>query len=63
MNISKLSIVISVIFITSIIGLALSYFTVLIDVLPDLNFLEAIGVYALYMPIHNLISSRSNSDL
>lgn len=50
----------NVIAVTAIIGLAISYFTVLIDVIPDINFLEAVGIYALYMPLHHTITSRND---
>jgi hypothetical protein len=51
-----------VMIVTSIIGLAISYFTKLIDIIPDITFLEAIGVYALYMPLHHAMSSAVNKD-
>lgn len=52
-------IALQVMFVTSIIGLAISYFTRLIDVIPDLNFFESIGIYALYMPLHYAITSKN----
>jgi len=57
MGIKKLIIALQVVFVTCIIGLAISYFTKLINVLPDLSFLEAVGLYALYMPIHHALTS------
>jgi hypothetical protein len=57
-----ISIALQVIFVTSIIGLAISYFTKIIDIIPDLNFFEAVGIYALYMPLHHTISSSLNKS-
>jgi hypothetical protein len=51
-----------VILITSIIGLAISYLTVLIELLPDLNFLEAVGVYALFIPFHQALTTLNNKN-
>ena len=58
----RLSIALQVMLVTSIIGLAISYFTKLIDLLPDLDFFQAVGVYALYMPLHHTISSFFNKS-
>ena len=43
----KIKIVLNVLFITTIIGLAISYLTILIPQLPDLNFLESVGLYCI----------------
>lgn len=46
---------------TSIIGLAISYATTLIHpYLPKLNFLEAVGVYCLWTPLHHGLNSMIN---
>jgi len=60
MNI-RLRIVIQVTIFTCIVGLALSYLTQIVPNLPKLNFLEAIGVYCLWTPIHNILM-RTNED-
>jgi hypothetical protein len=54
----KIAIALQVIFVTCIIGLAISYFTKLINVLPDLNFFEAVGVYALFIPLHVALTNK-----
>jgi hypothetical protein len=53
----KLKISLNVIVVTCIIGLAISYATILIPILPHLNFLEAIGLYCLWTPIHHFFNS------
>jgi hypothetical protein len=57
-------ITLNVIIVTSIIGLALSYVTTLIPRLPHLNFLEAVGVYCLWTPIHHFFNTlgKDNTD-
>jgi hypothetical protein len=58
---SKLNIMINVLVFTSIIGLAMSYATTLIQpYFPKLNFLEAVGVYCLWTPIHHGLNSIFN---
>ena len=56
----NIRIMLNVIVFTCIIGLALSYVTNLISGLPKLNFLEAVGVYCLWTPIHHGINSMVN---
>ena len=52
----KLKIVFSILSVTSIIGLAISYLTTLFPMaLPHLNFLEAVGVYCIWTPIHHTL--------
>jgi len=46
-----------ILLVTTIIGLALSYATQLLDSVRDLNFLEAVGVYCLWIPIHEMITT------
>ena len=53
----KLKIVFNVLFVTSIIGLAISYLSILIPQIPDLNFLEAVGVYTMLLPINEFLKS------
>ena len=50
----KLKITLNVIVVTCVIGLAISYLTQLIDIIPNLTFLESIGIYCLWTPIHHL---------
>lgn len=60
----QFKLLISVIAVTSVIGLAISYLTKLLPgILPDLNFLEAVGVYCFWVPVHQILVSvfdRSN---
>jgi hypothetical protein len=53
----KLKLVFNVLFVTSIIGLAISYLSILIPQIPDLNFLEALGVYTILLPINEFLKS------
>ena len=53
----KIKIVLNVLFITSIIGLAISYLTILIPQLPDLNFLESVGLYCILLPVNEFLKS------
>jgi hypothetical protein len=56
----RLQIVINVTLVTCVIGLALSYITQLVPNFPKLNFLEAIGVYCIWTPIHNLLMRKDD---
>ncbi len=53
----KLKIVFNVLFVTSIIGLAISYLSILLPQIPDLNFLESVGVYTMLLPINEFLKS------
>ena len=53
----KIKIVLTVLFITTIIGLAISYLTILIPQLPDLNFLESVGLYCILLPVNEFLKS------
>jgi hypothetical protein len=53
----KIKIVLNVLFITSIIGLAISYLTILLPQIPDLNFLESVGLYCMLLPINEFLKS------
>lgn len=53
----KLKVVINILIVTSVIGLAISYVSQLVEVIPDVNFLEAVGIYCIWTPIHHLISN------
>lgn len=53
----KLKIVLNVLFITSIIALAISYLSILLPQIPDLNFLESVGVYTILLPINEFLKS------
>jgi hypothetical protein len=57
---NKFKIAINVLFMTTIIGLAVSYLTILLPNLPDLNFLEAVGVYCILLPLNELVKSALN---
>ena len=58
---NKIKLVFQVTIFTCTVGLALSYVTQLVPNFPKLNFLEAIGVYCLWTPIHNFLV-RGNDD-
>lgn len=53
----KIKIVLNVLFMTSIIGLAISYLTILLPQLPDLNFLESVGLYCILLPVNEFLKS------
>ena len=54
---NRIRAVLNVLLITTIVGLAVSYVSQLVTAMPDLNFLEAIGVYCLSLPITQLLKS------
>jgi hypothetical protein len=54
----RLHLVTTVTIVTCIVGLALSYVTQIVPQFPKLNFLEAVGVYCIWTPIHNLLMRR-----
>lgn len=56
----RLKLILHVTFVTAVIGLALSYVTQIVPNFPKLNFLEAVGVYCLWTPFHNLLMRRDD---
>lgn len=58
----KIKITLNVIIVTCVIGLAISYLTQLIPFPFKLNFLEAIGVYCIWTPIHHYLSSFGKDE-
>ncbi len=56
-KLNKFKIAINVIAVTSIIGLAISYITILLPQLPDLNFLESVGIYCMLIPVNEFLKS------
>jgi len=58
----KIRAVLHIILITVVVGLAISYATLLSDLVPDLNFLEAIGIYCLSLPLTQLFKSMIEPD-
>jgi hypothetical protein len=58
----KIRIVLNVLFITSIIGLAISYITILLPQIPDLNFLESVGLYCMLLPVNEFLKSIMEGD-
>ncbi len=58
----KIKIVLNVLFMTSIIGLAISYLTILLPQIPDLNFLESVGLYCMLLPVNEFIKSILESN-
>lgn len=59
---NKLKVIGNVLFMTTILGLAISYLTILLPNLPDLNFLESVGVYCILLPVNELIKSILNGE-
>lgn len=58
----KLKITINVIVVTIVIGLAVSYLSQLFTIVPDINFLEAVGIYCLWTPVHHYLNSLTQKD-
>jgi len=56
----KLKILLHILLVTCVIGLALSYLTQIIPLPFKLNFLEAVGVYAIWTPIHHTFTNKDN---
>jgi hypothetical protein len=56
----KFKITLNVLLVTSVIALAISYVSILLPNIPDLNFLESVGIYALLIPIHTLLINISS---
>lgn len=56
----RFQLLINVTLVTCVVGLALSYVTQLIPNFPKLNFLEAVGVYCIWTPIHNLLGKKGD---
>jgi hypothetical protein len=54
----RIKILLNILVVTAVIGLALSYITHLLNLPYKLNFLEAIGVYCIWTPIHHTFSRR-----
>jgi hypothetical protein len=60
----KLKITLNVIIVTCVIGLAISYLTQLIEIIPNVSFLEGVGIYCLWTPIHHYLNTlgKDNTD-
>jgi hypothetical protein len=56
----KIKILGNILIVTCVVGLALSYLTQIINLPFKLNFLEAVGVYCLWTPIHHTFSKKQN---
>ena len=54
----KIKILLNILVVTCIVGLAISYLTQLLNLPFKLNFLEAVGVYCLWTPIHHTFSNK-----
>jgi len=65
MVMTTLRVMVNVIVFTCIIGLAVSYLsTLLYPYVPKVNFLEAVGLYCLWTPIHHgLMAGYNRKDL
>ena len=59
---NNIYVTLNVVFITTIVSLAVSHATQLIDFIPDLNFLEAAGVYCIWIPIHSFFTTYNNQN-
>jgi len=59
----RLKVLVNVVLVTAVIGLAVSYLTSLFpNILPHLNFLEAVGVYCFWVPFHQILSGLNDKD-
>lgn len=56
----RIQLILNVTLVTCVVGLALSYVTQLVPMFPKLNFLEAVGVYCIWTPIHNLMMKKDD---
>lgn len=56
----KIKIILNILVVTCVIALALSNLTQLLDLPIKLNFLEAVGVYCLWTPIHHSFTKKEN---
>ncbi len=56
----KIKILLNILIVTCVISLAISYLTQLLNLPFKLNFLEAVGVYCLWTPIHHTFSRKEN---
>lgn len=56
----KVKILLNILIVTCVIGLAVSYVTQLLNLPFKLNFLEAVGIYCLWTPIHHTFSRKEN---
>lgn len=56
----KIKILLNILIVTCVVGLAISYLTQLLNLPFKLNFLEAVGVYCLWTPIHHTFSRKEN---
>lgn len=54
----KIKILLNILLVTCVIGLALSYLTQILNLPFKLNFLEAVGIYCLWNPIHHIFSNK-----
>ena len=54
----KIKILLNILIVTCVVGLAVSYLTQLLNLPFKLNFLEAVGVYCLWTPVHHTFSNK-----
>jgi hypothetical protein len=59
---NKVKVVTNILIVTSVIALAISYVSQLLSVVPDLNFLESVGVYCIWTPIHHAFTFTAKQD-
>ena len=63
MVMNRLKLMINIMVVTSVIGLAISYLTTLLpNTLPHLSFLEGVGVYCLWTPMHHTLMSIERGE-
>jgi hypothetical protein len=58
----RFKVIINILAVTCVIGLAISYASQLLSAIPDLNFLESVGIYAIWTPIHHGFNSINKSN-
>ena len=56
----KIKILLNILLVTCVVSLAISYLTQLLNLPFKLNFLEAVGIYCLWTPIHHTFSRKEN---
>lgn len=56
----RIQLILNITLVTCVVGLALSYVTQIVPMFPKLNFLEAVGVYCIWTPIHNLMMKKDD---
>lgn len=58
----KIDELVTALFVSSVIGLAISYLTILNDWIVDVNFLEAVAIYHFWIHFGNFLKQRTEQD-